>query len=79
METATAQEVPEIVPIAAVTAHEEAETANIEAVTVHMYPFEPTADNHEKMTKLFLFESGFNPSDPHRLLKMVSETGKTVF
>jgi hypothetical protein len=34
----------------------------------HYTPFEPTATAPEKMAKPFLFERGFTPSDPHRLL-----------
>ena len=49
-EAVTAHTTPEIVPIAATKSYKE-------AVTAHMHPFEPTATNHEKMTKLFFYYS----------------------
>ena len=42
-------------------------------------PFEPTVTAEEKMAKPFLFERGFTPSDPHKLLKQPFEKPDTLF
>ena len=75
IEAETAYTVPTTAHIEAVTAHIDPASAHIDAPTAHMEPgtieppFEPIATAPEKMANPFLFERGFTPSDPHRLLK----------